>query len=372
MSKPTKPSQRYRETQAELAEHKAQADALFASIGDGAVAIDQEGKISNINRVALHLLGWEKDELIGSWFPGTVVATNEKGEPIEYLERPIARAIISGSPVSSRSFYRCKDGSLLPVYINVSPILLNDRPIGAIEVFRDITEELEVDKMKSDFISIASHQLRTPATAVKNYIGLLREGYAGKLTKEQMEFINMAYESNERQIAVVNDLLHVAQTESSSLMLKKQPTDIGQLIKEVIKEQLETIESRQQTVSYQAPKKSVRARVDRSYFRMVIENLLSNASKYTPTKGKVTVDLTASTHEVVLRVKDTGVGISPADLDKLFKKFTRIDNPLSVLAGGTGIGLYLIKQIIDLHDGTISVKSAVKKGTEFTVIIPKS
>jgi PAS domain S-box-containing protein len=353
-----------------IAHQKAMSDALFLSIGEGAIATDMDGKISRVNQAALEMLGFTERDLLGKWFPEALIMADESGTKIPKIDRPITRAFISGRTIYERTYYRKKDGSLLPVAITVSPILLNDRPMGAIEVFRDITEELEVDRMKSEFISLASHQLRTPATAVKTYIGMLMDGFGGELSKDQMKLAKTAYESNDRQLSIINDLLFIANTESRSLKLKKERTNLCSLVMEVIEQQLDVIKKRGQQLDVSLPDQGVHHEVDPSLFKIVIDNLLSNASKYTSEGGKLELELARQNQCVELSVSDTGVGIDAGDLDKLFKKFTRIDNPLSTQVGGSGIGLYLLKQIVDLHRGDIVVESEKDSGTTFTVKLP--
>jgi two-component system phosphate regulon sensor histidine kinase PhoR len=276
----------------------------------------------------------------------------------------------TNSTVYRRSYYRRKDGSLLPVSITVSPIMLAGRAMGAVEVFRDISQDLEIEKTKSDFISIASHQLRTPATAVKMYLAMLLDGYAGKMNDKQAEYVRLAFSSNERQLHIVNDLLSTASAEAGRLVLTIGRVDMSKLVKRVVDEFLPTIKERDQIIHTNIAER-VFLRADSSYLKMVIENLLSNATKYTNKGGHITVTLENKEKTAILKVKDTGVGISLAQEAKLFKKFSRLDNPLSSEAGGSGIGLYLLKQIIDLHGGTVTVKSKEGEGTTFTVRLPK-
>src|SRR5437868_12325280 len=160
---------------------KAEVDALFMSIGEGAISTDSRSRINRVNKAALDILGYTEDELIGKWFLGIIIAEDEDGNPMSNTERPIAQVFLTGRAISARAFYTTKDGSKVPVYLTVSPIMLDLKPVGAIEVFRDISRELELEKAKDEFVAIASHQLRTPATAVKQYIGLLLEGYGEPL-----------------------------------------------------------------------------------------------------------------------------------------------------------------------------------------------
>jgi PAS domain S-box-containing protein len=350
----------------------AQTDALFESIGEGAVATNAEGNISRINTRALNILGLKADEAIGSWFPGTIVACDEDGKIIKPINRAITRTMLSGRPVSERTFYKNSSGKAVPVFVTVSPVIVDDKPVGAVEVFRDISSEYEIDRLKSEFISIASHQLRTPATAVKNFIGLLREGYAGELTEEQHHLVDQAYISNELQLEIVNNLLYAARAENEQVRLKLIQGDLVDLIKTCIEEQSDVMKERSQKLVANLPDHKVMITMDRQFIRMLIENLLTNASKYTPDGGKIIAELIVDPYFVTLKISDTGVGISHADRQKLFQRFSRIDNELSTVRGGSGIGLYLVKRIADLHNYEIKVASEVGKGSTFKVTIPRS
>ncbi len=166
-------------------EQQAEAEALFTSIGDGAISTDEFGRITRINPVAQDILGYSEAELIGEWFPKKIIAVNSSDVVVNLIDRPITKAFLTGRPISEKMYYRRKDGQRIPVAISVSPILLDGKPLGAVQVFRDITFEQEVDRMKSEFISLASHQLRTPLSAIKTYSHMLVDGYMGELTQTQ-------------------------------------------------------------------------------------------------------------------------------------------------------------------------------------------
>lgn len=232
-------------------------------------------------------------------------------------------------------------------------------------------ELIGLNKAKDEFISLASHQLRTPATGVKQFLGMLIEGYGGELTPEQMRFAKRSYESNEREITIINDLLKVAQIDAGKMKLQRQKVDIAKLIQEILDEQHSQFNERNQEISYQKKAGQIIASVDKDRLRMVLENLVDNASKYTPARKKIVISLSkAKDNSVKINIKDEGVGIPKQDIDKIFNKFVRIDNQLSVMVGGSGLGLYLVKKIVDLHDGRISVRSTLGKGTVFTLSLP--
>lgn len=231
---------------------------------------------------------------------------------------------------------------------------------------------IELNRAKDEFISLAAHQLRTPATGVKQYLGMVIEGFVGELSDSQKAILQKANESNERQLRIVTDLLRVAQVDAGKVRLRKAEVDVVSLINDVIKEQRETFNRRNQKVVFEPKKKDMRLHFDRDTIRMVIENLIDNASKYSGEDKTVTVKLDEGDGEAKITIIDKGVGIKPEDQDKLFEKFSRIENPLSTQVGGTGLGLYWAKKIIDLHQGRVTFKSAVGEGTKFTIHLPKT
>jgi signal transduction histidine kinase len=231
-------------------------------------------------------------------------------------------------------------------------------------------KQLELQDAKDELLSLASHQLRTPATGVKQYIGMLLEGYIGTVPKKQRDILSKAYQSNERQLEIVNQILHIARIEAGRLPIDKQFFDFSNLVKQIASEQKPAFRERKQKISTSIPKRPLVIEGDQQYLAMVIENLLTNASKYTHEKGTINLKVSASNDLAVLEVKDSGVGIALEDMDKLFQKFSRIDNELSVSSGGTGIGLYLAKLIVELHNGTVDVTSTPGKGSTFRVKLP--
>lgn len=230
---------------------------------------------------------------------------------------------------------------------------------------------IELNRAKDEFISLASHQLRTPATGVKQYLGMVLEGFVGDLSDSQRSILQKANESNERQLRIVSDLLKVAQVDAGKVRLRKTDVDVIALINDVIKEQRETFKKRRQTVEFVSLSDDMKLHFDRDTIRMVLENLIDNASKYSGEDKVVTVRLAEHENEAQIAIIDNGVGIKLEDQGRLFEKFSRIDNPLSTQVGGTGLGLYWAKKIIDLHEGRLSLESVAGKGTKFTIHLPK-
>lgn len=228
----------------------------------------------------------------------------------------------------------------------------------------------DLNEAKDEFISLASHQLRTPATIVKQYVGMLKGGYAGKLAKEQISMLNVVDNSNDRQLEIIEDLLRVAKVDAGKVYLEKKPCDVMKQVRVVIKEQRVLFKGRGQKVTLYDPHRKVIALIDPKLMLMVIENLLDNAGKYSPKGGHIKVTVGQNGKFTIISIKDSGVGISVGDHKKLFKKFSRIDNPLSASVKGTGLGLYWAKKILDLHNGSIVVESRLGHGSTFTVKIP--
>jgi signal transduction histidine kinase len=199
---------------------------------------------------------------------------------------------------------------------------------------------------------------------------MLLQGYAGDLTPRQLDMLDNAYSSNERQLEIINQLLYVARLDAGRITLHPKKVDIGKLIRELIRELGATVAEREQQLTFVSPKRPVNAQVDPHYIRMVLENLLSNAIKYTPEKGTITLDVKREHGQVVMNVSDNGVGIPAEVQQNIFEKFTRVENELSTDVNGSGVGLYLTKQIVELHGGTLKVSSTPGHGSTFTVRVP--
>jgi PAS domain S-box-containing protein len=229
-------------------------------------------------------------------------------------------------------------------------------------------DELQaLSRSKDEFVALASHQLRTPATAVKQYLGMVLQGYAGEVSSLQRDMLDKAFESNERQLQIINQILNAARADTGKLVMTPAPFDIVAMVRGVAEEQRSQLRDHDHKLILRVPAKSRTFIGDSGYLRMAVENLISNADKYTPEGGTVTVSLRDRWGSIRIVIRDTGVGIAPEDISKLFTKFSRIHNQLSIKAGGSGIGLYLASEIIKLHGGKLGVLSKVGKGTTFTI-----
>jgi PAS domain S-box-containing protein len=241
----------------------------------------------------------------------------------------------------------------------------------AARILQQRNEELEaISRSKDEFVALASHQLRTPATAVKQYIGMMLQDYVGDITSEQRDVLTKAFDSNERQIKIINQILSAARADTGRLVMTPLLVDLCSLVRSVAADMEPQIRERKHTLTFDVPETPIRVWADVGYIQMAIENIVHNASIYTPQGGAITMRLRVRGEKCKISISDTGVGIKKKDLGKLFVKFSRIHNPLSVEAGGSGIGLYLTAEIVRLHNGTISVKSRLHEGTTFAISLP--
>jgi PAS domain S-box-containing protein len=240
------------------------------------------------------------------------------------------------------------------------------------EILRLEKAQLErLNEAKNDFISVASHQLRTPATAVKQYLGMLEDGIYGDLTTDQSKAIQTAYESNDRQLHIIDKLLQIARIDAGKIKLKRERTDISAMIEDIKREFSYRLIDKQQEIKYTVPRTHIFMTIDKQLLRTVFENIIDNAVKYSESNTTITVEVQDTPDATTVRVCDQGVGMSQDSVDKLFKKFTRIENTVTRDIGGTGLGLYWVRKVLDLHGADISVSSIENKGTEFTITFNK-
>lgn len=268
------------------------AEALFTSMGDGAITTDEFGKITRVNPSAQQILGYSEAELVDAWFPKKIIAFDFDDSSINLIDRPITKAFLTGKPISEKMYYRRKDGEKVPVAVTAAPILLGGKPIGAIEVFRDITLEQEVDRMKSEFISLASHQLRTPLSAIKTYTHMLAEGYMGSLNAAQKESLTTIIRASNRMNELISTLLNITRIESGTIALTPKMVQVDSVIREVLPELLLMAEAKHIAVTLKsAHTPRNRIKTDPLIVREALTNLVSNAIKYTPKGGAVKIVL---------------------------------------------------------------------------------
>jgi PAS domain S-box-containing protein len=356
-----------------LAEAKARQEAVLASIGDGVVVVSDKGEVIFINAQALSMLKVSADLIIGKHLIRAIEMFGADKKPIGTDSHPMQQALLRGQKISTTELYfRRADSKNFPVAVTASPVFLQQVLIGGVLVFRDVTHEKEVDRMKTEFISLASHQLRTPLSAMKWFAEMLISGDAGELTEEQKEMVNNIYLSNERMIELVNSLLNISRIESGRIIIDPRPTNLKKLIDEVIGELQPKIATKKHAVVVSVHSQLPEVNIDSKLIRHVYMNLLTNAIKYTAEGGEVHVMVSRSGSELVSQVSDNGYGIPLNQQEKIFQKFFRADNVAKFETDGTGLGLYLVKAIVEASGGHIWFKSEEGKGSSFWFSLPLS
>jgi PAS domain S-box-containing protein len=351
-------------------------EALLASIGEGMVAVDITGTVIKANEQAQQLLGWKSEQLLGeNWFE-RVPMLDSRNQPIALEKRPVRIALAVGKRVMNGDYlFMRKDTTVFPAFMTASPIIQGDKATGAILVFRDITHEREVDKAKSEFVSLASHQLRTPLSAINWYTEMLLAGDAGEINKEQRKYLDEVYRGNQRMVELVNSLLNVSRIDLGTFSVEPEPTNITEIADSVLKELKPQSSEKKLRVEVEYDANIPTMNLDPKLIRMILQNLLSNSVKYTPEKGAVRLCITIESRphkHLQIVVADTGYGIPADQTDKIFTKLFRADNVMEKDTEGTGLGLYLVKSILETTGGTISFKSRKDKGTQFFVTLPMS
>jgi len=352
-------------------ENERKDEALLESIGEGVIATDTDDEIILANNQAGELLGYDSTKIIGGRFTKVVQPVDGDGKLVPLKNRPIRLAMSSGKPISTNDYsYTRKDGTSFPVAITASPIELEGKQIGGIVVFRDITREKQIDQAKTEFVSLASHQLRTPLSAIGWYVEMLLSGDAGKLDATQTEYLKEIQHGGKRLVDMVNSLLNVSRIELGTFMVEPKPTKPVEIAEAVLGEVKALITKKQLTLKRHFAKDIPVITLDPHLLQIILQNLVSNSIKYTPDKGTITLSLGVKDDAFAIKIQDTGIGIPKEQHGRIFEKLFRADNVKKTDTDGTGLGLYMVKQILDEIGGTIQFTSAAGKGTTFLVFMP--
>ncbi len=345
---------------------------ILLGIGDAVIVLDANENIQVFNKVAETISGFLAEEVIGHKYSDYLKFIYEKTGKIN--NDFVLTALKDGkvAKMKNHTLLIRKDGSKVPVADSAAPFKdKNGVVIGIVIVFRDVTVEREIDKMKTEFVSVASHQLRTPLTGIKWHLELLLED-DDKLDDLQKESITEAYESNERMIKLVNDLLSVSRIETGKkFIIEREPTDLVKITDDVITENVPLAKKKNIQISKceDSPKEFV-MNVDSGKIFQVFQNFISNAIKYSKDNGLVLIKCLKQDGNLIVSVKDSGIGIPKKDQANIFKKFFRADNASIAQADGNGLGLYIAKAIIEAHGGKMWFESEEGEGTTFYFSLP--
>lgn len=357
----------------ELVEANAKSEALLQSIGEGVIAADQEGKVIVANKVATSLLGVPTGALIGKLFIRETYLIDEQGNMVSDKDRPMTQALSSGKSVTVNSYaFVRKDGSSFPASVTATPVVLKGKPIGAMSVFRDITKEKEIEKLRVDFLSLASHQLRTPLSGTKWLIETIQRGTLGKLNSRQKSYLDNLYQVNERMIKLVSDMLGVLLLESGNASVERKESLVSRMCEEAIfMMEPAAKSSRVSLIGAFKGAKTLSVVSDQRMILGILECFISNAINYSKSGKKVTLDAMEESKSIVFSVKDSGIGIPQAEQKKVFDRFYRASNAKEFKPNGTGLGLYAALLMARRIGADISFESKMGKGSTFYLRVPK-
>lgn len=353
----------------DLEKTNAKDEAFLKSIGEGLIVTDSEGRVILANKTALELTNLSFDQLLNKvWAKDFPLIEDEEGNPVPYEKTPVYGALHNKGTLTTKFFYKIAEGKRFPALVTAAPVIIDGQNQGSVVVFRDITKEEEIDKAKSEFISLASHQLRTPLSGIKWFLELLKD--TKDLTPEQTDFVSNISKSTERMIELVNALLNISRIESGRITINPQPTDLTMILQDVVRSLQHIIDEKNLQVKFDIEENLPQISVDQKMIKVVYENLLSNAVKYTPAGKQIIVTIKKQGDEIVSEVIDEGLGIPEKDHKRVFEKFYRGDNVTKVVPDGTGLGLYLTKSIIDSSKGKIGYESKENQGSKFWFSLP--
>ena len=357
-------------------EDKAQDEAVLFAIGDGLIVTNPQGRITMVNHAFEKMLGWNKKEVVGHEMYEIVIKEDKYNNQVGNNERLHSKAIATGqqysSPADSTYFYVRKDKSKFPVSLSVAPIVINNKIMGAVEVFKDITKEKEIEKTKNEFVSVASHQLRTPLSSINWYTEMLVDSKLQGDITENLSYLKEVEKAITRMTLMINDLLNISRLELGTFSVEPEAVNILELTKSIIDELKPKILEKQHNIIGNYDPKVPIIKTDPKLLSMVLQNLLSNAIKYSKPQGKIifSAGITQDQKEIFVSVKDSGYGIPKKDQDKIFSKLFRASNIMKVDTDGNGLGLYIVKSIMEALGGKIWFESEENVGTTFYFTLP--
>jgi len=344
----------------ELLAVRRRSEAILLSTGDGILVFDADDRLTFVNPAAERMLGRGAEALVGlktdTWEvfgigPDPAGPVRETGTQVREvrMEEPEHRIV---------------DVRVDPVYDDLESY------VGSVATIRDVTTEREAMQMKNEFVSTVSHELRTPLTSIKGYVDLIIDGEAGEINEIQREFLSIVKENSDRLVELINDMLDISRIESGRIVLKVQPLDVGERIAGAVNTFKAVTDQQDRTIHVDVPEDLPKAAGDPDRVGQVLINLVSNAIKYSPEGGDVSIKASVDDGYVKVAITDEGIGISPENQARLFTKFYRVDSSLTREIGGTGLGLSICKSIIELLGGQVGVESKEGEGSTFWFTLP--
>jgi len=352
------------EARKEAVREKNKTMAIIENLTDGILLLNNKNEVEIISPLVVDFFRKTEDEIVGKNF----IDLFDGEELKEFKELLIDSDKRKVNPVIGKEITIGKR-----MDIEVSTVFLEEgsEEGSVLVVLHDVTRDKLVERMKTEFVSIAAHQLRTPLSAIKWTLRMVLDGDTGEVNAEQKELLEKTYVSNERMISLINDLLNVSRIEEGRFLYKQELANLEDITAIIIDSSQELLKMKKIEFSYNKPEKPLpQISVDREKMELVVQNLLENAVKYTPEGGKINITISGDEKNVVFKIKDTGVGIPDDQHDRIFTKFFRGDNVIRMETEGSGLGLYTTRNIVDAHKGKIWFDSTEGEGTTFTFTIP--
>ena len=343
-------------------------ELMLYSIDEGVFTVDRELRISTFNPAAEKILGWREEEVIGR--PCTEIFREEDGASSyqgELLSEAMRKAQLVTSAKEGHPVIN-KDGQRIFISSSVVPLLdLNGQVFGAMVAFRDATAEIELDQMKSEFISMVSHELRSPLSHILASMELMRE--ANLSSDQQQDLLNIIDAQSNRLNRFVEQILDVSLLEAGTVKVEQEPVDLKRLIEQMI----EAFETRVNTHRFEltVPERPTIVVGDDSKIQTVLDNLLENAVNYSPEGSRISIEVSDRDKEVVISVIDEGIGIPATQLERIFERFHRVNASDDQEQYGYGLGLYISKRLIEIQGGSIWAESELERGSRFSFSLPK-
>lgn len=359
-----------------LAEEGNKLQTILSSIGDGLILIDGSYRIALVNPSASRMFGMTDEELLGQDLRSVITLWRKSKDVVPPTSWPIeevflTKKVITGTLEDNLSISTEKHPEKIPIVFSLAP--LGGGHAGVVIIFRDATRDRELDEAKSGFISVASHQLRTPLTSIRWYSEMLLSQDAGPLNDAQKDFMNEIHGGAERLYQTVDLLLGISRVESGKLKMDRAPIDVGVFTSDITKEMRSQIEMKNLSLSVVPPdREPVIVWLDSLTLRQVIINLISNAIRYTNDRGLIEIKwwMGDEGREVVYMVHDNGIGIPEKERSRIFSKFFRAENARSQVPDGSGLGLALVKELVESWGGKIWFDTAEGQGATFFFTIP--
>ncbi len=377
-----KPDNRAGELEEKLEIEQLKSEILLKSIGDGVLVTDLSGEIQLFNPPAAAITGWDENEATGIDYTQVMPLEDEEGNELKGGEDPFHQVITTKQSVRRKDIVLLnRQQKKLHLSLTVAPIFASaDTVTGTIAVFSDISQEKRAEREQNEFISTASHEMRTPVAAIEGFLSLAMNPQVSTVDENAKKYIQKAHESTQHLGKLFKDLLSITKLEDNKLSSQPEPFELGKVVKTAIDE-----------LQFKAEQKNLKLKLkshsgiatgqngimplfyvnaDPERIREVFINLVDNAIKFTP-EGEVNISINGDDKEVTIGIHDQGIGIPEDEVDHLFQKFYRVDNTETREIGGTGLGLYLSRTIIEMYNGKIWVESEEGKGSSFYFSLPR-